>query len=320
MARRPATPPRLVITPLTDPAVIVTLDFSASERLAAPPPRRWHPWTIRVAWAAAVLLHLALIALLLLLARHRPAQEQARVSPPGVSVVFENGGAQQTAAPPAPRPGPTSAATVPAPPPPPPPPPPQQAETQPEVNLNMPSAPFATMQNAPEPMPMPQPPQPPRPLPRPHTPTRTPPQRYLVMNDMSFGKPAPPTPPIPHAHQALSLNLPQSDAQAVNAPEVTIKGHIGADWEAELSRWVNDHKYYPEAAAEQGQQGYVRIEFIVDRSGHVTGLRLLGSSGSPFLDQAWLGLFAQNQLPPFPPGTKANHITVDATMHFELIP
>jgi protein TonB len=316
MARRPAiTPPRLLITPLTDPAGIVALDFAASEPLAAPPLRRWHPWTIRIAWAAAILLHLALIALLLLLARHRPAPQE-QVSPPGVAVVFENGGAQQSAAPPAPRPGPTSAATVPAPPPPPP--PPQQAETPPEVNLNMPSAPFATMQSMPEPMP--QPPQPARPLPRPPTPTHTPPQRYLVMNDMSFGKPAPPTPPTPHAHQALSLNLPQSDAQAVNAPEVTIKGHIGADWEAELSRWVNDHKYYPDAAAEQGQQGYVRIEFTVDRYGHVTGLRLLGGSGSPFLDQAWLGLFAQNQLPPFPPNTKANHVTVDATMHFELIP
>jgi protein TonB len=267
-----------------------------------------------VAWVAAVLLHLALIALFLLLARHRPpTPEQA--TPPGVSVVFENGGAQQTAAPPAPRQGPSSAATTPAPPPPPP--PPQPAEAQPEVNLNMPSAPFATLQSVPEAPPLPQPKRPaahPRP--------RTPPQHYLVMNNMSFGngKPAPPAPPIPHAHQALSLNLPQSDAQAVNAPEVTIKGNIGADWEAALTRWVNDHKYYPQAAVEQEQQGNVRIEFTVDRNGNVTGLRLLDSSGSPFLDQAWLGLFEQNQLPPFPPGTKSNHVTVDATMHFELIP
>jgi protein TonB len=259
------------------------------------------------------LLHLALIAFLLLLSRHRPpAEEQA--SPPGVSVVFENGGAQQTAAPPAPRPGPTSVATTTAAPPPPP--PPQPAETQPEVNLNMPSAPFATIQSVPEVPPMPQPKRPPA-HPRPHTP----PQRYLVMNNMSFGNsPASPAPPIPHAHQALSLSLPQSDAQAVNAPEVTIKGDIGADWDAELTRWVNDHKYYPEAAVEQGQQGDVRIEFTVDRNGNVTGLRLLNGSGSPFLDQAWLGLFEQNRLPPFPSGTKTGHVTVDATMHFELIP
>ena len=180
----------------------------------------------------------------------------------------------------------------------------------------MPSAPFATMQSVPEAPPMPQPTRPPPPHPRP----RTPPQRYLVMNNMSFGNPAQPAPPMPHARQALSLNLPQSDAQAVNAPEVSIKGDVGADWQAELSRWVNDHKYYPQAAAEQGQQGDVRIEFTVDRQGNVTGLRLLSGSGSTFLDQAWLGLFQQNQLPPFPAGTKADHVTVDATMHFELIP
>jgi protein TonB len=171
------------------------------------------------------------------------------------------------------------------------------------------------MQSMPEAPPMPQPPRPTQAHPRP----RTPPQRYMVMNNMSYGNPAQPAPPMPHARQALSLNLPESDAQAVNAPEVTIKGDVGADWQAELSRWVNDHKYYPQAAAEQGQQGYVRIQFTVDRQGNVTGLRLLGSSGSPFLDQAWLGLFQQNQLPPFPPGTKADHVTVDATMHFELI-
>jgi periplasmic protein TonB len=270
-----------------------------------------------MAWAAAVLLHLALFALLLLLSRHRPpAEEQA--TPPGVSVVFENGGEQQTAAPPAPRPGPSSVATVPVPaPPPPPPPPPQPVETQPEVNLNIPSAPFAAMQSLPEAPPTPQ--QPPRPRTPSHPHPRTPPQHYLVMNNMSFGNGAQAAPPEPHAHQALSLNLPQSDAEAVNAPEVTVKGNIGADWEAELSRWVNDHKYYPDAAAEQGQQGDVRIEFTVDRQGNVTGLRLLDSSGSPFLDQAWLGLFEQNQLPPFPAGTKANHVTIDATMHFELI-
>lgn len=254
------------------------------------------------------MLHLALIAFLLLFTRHRPPPEQASTT--GVSVVFDNGGAPQAAAPQAPQPGPSSAATAP----PPPPPPPQQAETQPEVNLNMPSAPFATMQSVPEAPPVPQPPHP-----QAHPRPRTPPQHYLVMNNMSFGNGAQPAPPMPQARRSLSLNLPQSDAQAVNAPEVTIKGDVGADWQAELSRWVNDHKYYPQAAAEQGQQGYVRIEFTVDRQGNVTGLRLLSSSGSAFLDQAWLGLFQQNQLPPFPAGTKADHVTVDATMHFELI-
>ncbi len=260
-----------------------------------------------------MLLHVALIAFVLLFARHRglPAEE----SPPGVSVVFENGGAPQAQAPPAPRPGPTSVAQMP--PPAAPPPPPQTAQAQPQVNLNMPAAPFATLQSAPQIPPMPQLPLEPRPQPRPNP---RPAPKYMVMNNMSFGSPGTPAPPMAHAQRALSLNLPQSDAQAANAPELTIKGDIGADWNAELNQWVNDHKYYPQAALEQGQQGSVEIEFTVDRAGRVTGLHLLNGSGSPFLDQAWLGLFAQNQLPAFPPGTKADHVTVDATMHYELIP
>ncbi len=263
--------------------------------------QRWRPWY----WAAAVLLHVLAIAFLLLFAWRRQPQEAAQ-SPPGISVVFDNGGAQQTTAPQAPVHGPSSPAQAP---PPAAPPPPQQAQPpQTEVNLNMPDMPQATLQSAPQPQNQP------RPVRRPSPPA---PRKYLVMNDMSYGTPAPPVPPAP---RGLNLSLPMSDAQAANAPELTVKGDIGADWDAALSKWVNEHKYYPEAAAEQGQQGNVEVEFTVDRKGNVTGLHMLSGSGSPFLDQAWLGLFAENQLPPFPPGTKANHITVDATMHYEIIP
>jgi protein TonB len=64
----------------------------------------------------------------------------------------------------------------------------------------------------------------------------------------------------------------------------------------------------------------VTVEFIVDRYGNVTGLRMLSGSGSPFLDQAWFGLFANNTLPPFPPGTKSDTLDITYTIHFELIP
>ena len=126
--------------------------------------------------------------------------------------------------------------------------------------------------------------------PQPHPqPKPSPRQKYIVMNNMSYGNPGTPAPPVPHVQQGMNMSLPQSDAEAVNAPELTIKGDIGADWNAELSKWVNEHKYYPQAAEEQGQQGSVEIEFTVDRKGNVTGLHLLNGSGSPFLDQAWLG-------------------------------
>jgi protein TonB len=272
------------------------MSLAAGERLAAPePPPRWQPWAL----AAALLLHVLAIALALYTRERGLPQDQE--SPPGIAMVFDKGGAPQTTAPPAQLRGPPETAQIP----PPPPPPPPQPQT--EVNLNMPLSPLAAL---PQPQPHPQP----APRPRP-----APPQHYAMMLDgMSYGNPSP-VAPAPPAKQALNLELPQSDAQAVFAPELTIKGDAGADWDAALNRWVEAHKYYPQAAAEQGQQGSVEIEFVVDRQGNVTGLRMLNGSGSTFLDQAWLGLFQDAQLPAFPPGTKSDHITVDATMHYELI-
>jgi protein TonB len=291
------------------PVTEADLALAAGAARLAPPLRPWRrrPWT----WGAALALHLAVLAFILLFVRIVPIPEEQDSS--DVAVVFDHGGETQTAAPRAPLKG-TQEATQAQPPPPPP--PPQSADNQPEVNLNMPDTPLGEVPALPQ-QATPAPPQP-RPAPPRPAPPR-PPQRYVMMNGMSFGQASPAPPPLSTARPALNTSLPESNAEAVNAPELTIKGNIGADWKAELNRWVNEHKYYPDAAAEQGQQGAVTIEFTVDRHGNVTGLRMLDGSGSPFLDQAWLGLFAENTLPPFPPGTKSDTLDITATMHFELI-
>jgi protein TonB len=242
-------------------------------------------------------------AALLLRAKPLPEAQEAQQ---GVSVTLDNGGAPQNTAPPAPTQALPQPAQSPQAPPPPPPPP---APAQPEVNLNIPDNLLATL-----PPPTPQPRAVPHPRPRP-----APQHHYvLMMNGMSYGNPSPYA-PAPPAHKSLNLALPQSDAQAVAGQAITVKGNIGADWMSELNDWVNAHKYYPAQAAEQGQQGTAEIEFTVDRQGNVTGLRLLNSSGSNFLDLAWLGLFQGVTLPPFPAGTKDDHITIDATMQYQLV-
>jgi protein TonB len=249
-----------------------------------------------------LLLHVLVIGAVLFVGWPSPPQED--FSSPGVSVVFDNGGAQQNTAPKA-QPGPSTPAQAP---PPGAPQPPPSAQSQTEESLNLPSAPLANLQSAPQQ----QPPQPQRQVVRPRP---QPAPKYVMMSTPSF---ASPTPPAPQAKQALSMNLPQSDADAVNAPEIQISGDVGADWQEALNKWVDAHKYYPQAALEQQQQGNVEIKFTVDRAGNVTGLQMVNSSGSPFLDQAWYGLFTHNKLPPFPAGTKADSVTIDATMHFIL--
>lgn len=137
------------------------------------------------------------------------------------------------------------------------------------------------------------------------------------MNNMSLGRG--PTSLSPTGQRGLDMSLPQSDAQAVMAPQVTIQGQYGADWGAAFNKWVYAHLYYPDAAAAQGQQGYVTVTFTAHRDGSVTGLHLVSGSGSNFLDLAWQGIFLQNQLPKFPPGG-SDTVQITATVHYELTP
>jgi TonB family protein len=168
------------------------------------------------------------------------------------------------------------------------------------------------------PAPLPVPPTPPRTVPP--APPAPPAQRYLVMNNMSYGGPpqGAAASPAPQSGR-LNLALNQSVMRNAFAREFSIHGDIGPDWEAALSQWVNERKYYPEPALEMDQQGSVAIRLVVARDGSVLNVTLLQSSGSPFLDQAWLGMFRGARVPPFPPGTPSNEITLEATMHYILV-
>ncbi|MBB5372145.1 energy transducer TonB [Acidocella aromatica] len=305
---------RLFTTPLTATEAAAASGiaaFAAQDRLAAPEGRpRWHPW----AWGAALLLHVLAIAIVLLVRSRPPVQEGQ--SPPAVSVVFDNGGtASQPTAPPVMRQGPPQPAEAPPAAAPPPPPPPQ---TQAEVNLNMPQNPLAELPSTPQTQPKPVPRQRQAAHPNPHP---TLPQHYVMMDGMSYGTPSTSTAsPSASRGKGMNLSLPQNDTQAVTGADFAVHGDAGADWDAALTKWVSEHAYYPQAAIEQHQQGTAEVEFTVDRHGHVTGLRLLRSADSTFLDQAWELLFADNQLPPFPADAKDDHVTVDYTVHYQLVP
>jgi protein TonB len=304
----------LAITDTENSPEFDVFSLKAVEPLALPrPPLRWSVRTRRAALVAAVLLHAAVIAFFLFWRPKAPPEEPP---PADIAVVFDNGGQKQASAPRAVQRGPDTPAQAPRPAAAPPP-PQQTVQAQPEVHLNMPDMPLADLQSAPEvqipPAPQAQPV--PRPQPRPVQ-KPPPPQKYIVMNGMSYGTPASPSPPMPNG---MNMSLPQSDAQAVMGSDMSVQGDVGADYMAELHRWVEQHGYYPNAAIAQGQQGNAVVQFTVDRAGNVSGVHLLQSSGSNFIDLAWFQLFAQNQLPPFPPGTKADHITVEYTGEFQLI-
>jgi protein TonB len=264
----------------------------------------------------SVVLH-ALILAVLIFAAHRalkppPAQ-------PAIAVVFEGTGltksATKTTAPRSSREGPPQRALDTAPPAAPP--PAAAAPKAPHVSLTPPK-PAPNVPPALDHLPTPMP----RIAPRNPTNRATlrhaaPP--YRIMPGMSFGHGAAAPSPFHRMPGHLALQLSQSylDHQS---PAITFKGKAGPDWESAFNKWVNAHKYYPQAAADNQEQGKVTIAMTIMPDGSVRNLRLLSSSGAPLLDMAWLGLFQGGvHVPPFPPGSPAKQERVIATMHFKLI-
>ncbi|MGH7067920.1 MAG: energy transducer TonB [Acetobacteraceae bacterium] len=282
----------------------------------------------------SVLLHgVVLAALVIFMQRRQPAEY---VPPAPIAMVFEHGGAARTTAPPAARRGPPETAALsgrpsqnvpvrplPGPPPaaPPVPPKPAPRPAPPGVAVHLPAE--AQMQAFLEPpkiaRPAPLPEVAPAPAPQPSAtpaPQKLPPHTLFVPS-LSFGATPKATPQAPG--RGLNLALNQSELQRAFAPAFAVEGKIDPDWLSELSNWVDRRKYYPYSAAEMGQQGSVELRLVIERNGQVAGVRLLQSSGSPFLDQAWLGMFRGARVPAFPAGTKAEQIIIRATMHYILV-
>jgi protein TonB len=195
--------------------------------------------------------------------------------------------------------------------PPPPPPAPPVDNSQAEMNLELPPMP----ELAPVPLPLPPPPLPPAPPRRVSRSRSSALGGGMVMNGLSFSGGGSASGGFTHG---MNLSLPKAE-QPGSQSDLTVQGNVGSNWIAELEEWVNEHKYYPEMAGELNQQGTVVIRFTVDRAGHVSGLEMVSPTGYALLDQAWLGLFRDADLPPFPRDATSDTARITASMHFEII-
>lgn len=188
-----------------------------------------------------------------------------------------------------------------------------------EVNLNLPPMP----ELAPIPLPEPPPPLPPiPPAPQQAAPARRSGKgrssvlsQGVMMNGMSFSGGGSTS---GGRSRGLNLQLPSS-MQANPGSDLAIQGSPGKNWLSELQQWVNDRASYPDMAGEMGQQGSVTVRFTVDRAGHVSRLMMVTPTGYALLDQSWLGLFRDADLPPLGSDAKTDTVTVTATMHYEIV-
>lgn len=330
---------------------------SALPGLRAPPrlrrsqrPRRtWR--RRRPALVISIVVHVAAIAILLFLPKLRPPET---VTPPGMQMVFEPGVQQPTQMPgPEPVPAaPLAAPTpprqepphelIPLPPPPPPPEPPVAAAppAPPPAATPVKPAPLAAQPAPTEPLPPPPPlPSATEALPPPPRAARPAPQHPAPLRTAT-ARPAPPPRPAPPARSASAAfprptfqalgnvfggaiegtrSLRQAGGGLMQPFRQTAGAPVGDAWLERFREWVETHKYYPEQAAQLGQEGMVGVEIHIAPDGRVTDLELRQRSGSPWLDLGLQAIFRDAQVPPLPPSSGNSGATFRVTMTYQLI-
>ncbi len=305
-------------------------------------PRRRRDRRLGPMLVGSVLLHLALLAAIIVLAQRAPPPIE---SPPanGFQLVFAPAHAGASRAPvpsrrqsnlvrsvprpatPPPKPLPVFAPAPPVPVPPPrpapapaPPPvprPPPPPAPPPSVSLTVPPPAAATFA-LPTPVPLPRPP-PPLPAPPPTVPrpvARAPAHNpFAAPMQLSFGG------PVRRGPLDLSAGRFSHALAAMQEGTSVQSDDVGAGWLNALSAWLQEHGYYPQAAANQGQQGTVRVRFVVRQDGTVLSVVLVTPSGSPILNMAPPAWLRGARLPSLPAGTKHGQATVLLTVRFILI-
>lgn len=303
----------------------------------------------------SALLHLGLAALVVLASWQREKPPEP-LPPPSYEIQFEAGAPerpaeQESAAAPSPAPTPAEAVPEETPPPPvvaeQPPLPETTARAVPEEPAPPPLPPEEAQTADPPPPPPPEdvqtaeaPPPPPEALPVPPPPAPPPPQREAALT----APPRPARPPPPERLPGLFVPEPRlnpapprpeqprrgldlSPPSAMQRPgrdspdaQLSVRGaKVGPDWRNAFRRWMDEHGRYPTNAAVVGEQGTTRIELIVEPDGRVRSGRLVGRSGSVWLDAGTVSLFRNAVLPPFPPGADPSGVTIDLTINYILI-
>ena len=102
----------------------------------------------------------------------------------------------------------------------------------------------------------------------------------------------------------------------LNTSELKYQRYLLAMKEAIERKWE-----YPSAAAANGWQGALRINFTINRDGTVRDIRILKSSDYPVLDDAAVtALKLAAPFPPFPSDFTINEINIKGTFEYNIMP
>ncbi len=235
---------------------------------------------------AALALHGGVLALILTLGVTVQSPAAADTSDVVVELVAEQ---------PAPPPEPPQAVAAPQPP---------EPEVEPARDMPPPPEPEPPQQMA---MAEPEPPEPvqavppPDPVPPPPPPKRT---------EAPKPKPKPKPQPVRPSASAQAAAAPASAAQ-------TGRTSVPPDYTAQIRARLLARLTYPEAARGGQDQGRPVVRFVIARSGAVSGIGLVSSSGSGVLDAAALALVRQaGPFPALPPDFSPSTLSLTIPVHY----
>lgn len=171
-------------------------------------------------------------------------------------------------------------------------------------------------------LPPPLPPAPP-PRPRQQAQQRPAPGAFPPPIDLNFGRTASraPSPRAAGSSRAIDLSLgaPKVGPNKSEAFFDIRAANIGADWAQGVPMYWRQHRYYPQQAAQNGEDGTVEIQIVVNRLGRVESVEIQRRSGSPWLDMAAVGTWRNAQLAPLPAENTDRTITIQLTINYVLI-
>lgn len=224
----------------------------------------------------------------------RPAEPTPPVAPPVVT------------APQAPPPPPSGVVEAPSPP------PPRRAAPAEPVRPPM-------VAEMPPPLPLPLPPPPPPPAPPPQaqeqTAQRVPPLDLTLRPPIRLGEPGRSTAPRRGLDLSPGSNLPGPG----EVEQLRVRGaEAGPDWRAAFRQWLDQNLRYPREAIDLREQGPVTVRINTGPDGRVRGVELRSASRSIHLNFYSQHVFRGAQLPPFPPGSAEEQVTIDLTINYIL--
>ncbi len=138
------------------------------------------------------------------------------------------------------------------------------------------------------------------------------PSPEVQASEQTMAAPQTSAPPPVEAPVAKSAAAPRQGSSKADSQKIM-------SWQRSVVLHLNRHKRYPSRARSRGIEGEATVKFIMDRSGQVSAVKVIRSSGSEMLDDESLELLKRAApLPRPPPAVAGESLEFSVPIRFRL--